>query len=415
MSKNVVYYLYNTSINGKGESMSEEKITFELYKKYVDGLLSSNDLPDFAKAYQLKCDREYKSYTYLTINYYGKSYKIKNGEVKIGDKKYSLRENYVPGQGASKYGCLNIGNQAVEICHDDMGYADLSEGAKYKVNRTVARAMAYIESKKLTSQISYFAEKTNSTNPPYDEIFDEYNYYPTDDNYRISSFKSYVKTEFDKRVDIDFGHNTLNLYGLTKLIEYKQNIVKNVQNNQYFDKGVSDVFSNRTLKIRVQNSDVLKNIIFNSANNLEIDTDKIGQLTSITGQTAKGFLKQLSLISGNPMFVKSLGETEINNHAESDIYNKTESRNEAIDYIAASSDDMDEDYEPAILFDENGYTVSLDSNGNYIYNNTKERYYGIVYSEDGCPRYDPKEEYRLLKQTVPSSKRKDNDLSKETK
>lgn len=395
--------------------MSEVKLAVDFYKKYVDGLLSRDDLPAFVEPYRLKWDNEYKSYTYLTIDYHGKSYKIKNGEVKIGNQKYSLKENRIPGLGSSKYGCFKIGDEVVEICHNNIDYADLSEGAKYKVNRTVARAMAYIESKKLTSQISYFAEKTNSTNPPFDEIFDEYNYYPTDNNYRISSFKSYVKTRFDEHADIDFGHNTLNLYGLSKLIEYKQNIVKNVQNNQYFNEDVSDDFSNQSLKIRVQNSEVLKNTIFKSINNLDIDTNKIGQLVSITGPTAKGFLNQLSIISGDPMFIKSLGEAEISRYAESDANKKINSKNEVIDYIAASSDDMDEDYEPTILFDENGYTVSLDGNGNYIYNNTKERYYGIVYSEDGCPRYDPKEEYRLLKQTAPSTKRKDNDLSKETK
>lgn len=393
--------------------MSEEKLAIDFYKKYVDGLLSKDNLPAFVEPYRLKWDNEYKSYTYLTIEYHGKSYKIKNGEVKIGNQKYSLKEDRIPGLGSSKHGCLKIGDEVVEICHSGQKYANLSEGAKYKVNRSIGRAMAYIESKKLTSQISYFAEKTNSTNPPFDEIFDEYNYYPTDNNYRISSFKSYVKTRFDEHTDIDFGHNTLNLYGLTKLIEYKQNIVKNIQNNQYFNEDVSDDFSNQSLKIRVQNSEVLKNTIFKSINNLEIDTDKIGQLVSITGPTAKGFLNQLSIISGEPSFVKRLGEAEMFNRTKPDTDKKIETKNEVIEYITASSDDMDDEHEPTIYVDENEYTVYKGDDG-YWYNNSG-RYYGKVYSNDGCPVYDPKEEYRLLKQTAPSLKHKDNDLSKETK
>lgn len=396
------------SIDEKGESMSEEIITLELYKKYVDGLLSSNDLPAFAKSYQLECDREYKSYTYLTINYHGKSYNIKNGEVKVGDKKYSLSENRIQDPSISKYGYLLIGGEKVAINHSGKRYADLSEGARYKVNRNIARAMAYIESKKLTSQISHFAEKTNSTNPPYDELFDECVYHSTDIEYRISSFKSFVKTKFDQQANMDFGHNTLNLYGLKKLIEYKQNIIESIKNNQCFDEDVYEDFSNQALTVMAQNSDILLKTIFESANNLDMDNNKIGQLTNISEKTAKSFLNQLSVISGDPMFVKRLGDAELYTD------NKSKSNNEMIDYTPTYS--IDEDDEPTILVDENGYTVSLDGNGNYINNATGKRYYGTVYSEDGCPVYDPKEEYHLLKVTCPSKKqpqeKSKNDKSK---
>lgn len=381
----------------KGESMTEQQLNLAIYKKYVDGYLSASDVPDFAKEYRLRADREYKSFVYLTVNYHGKSYHFKNGEVEIDNRKYSLYDRVAPSSFAP-YGYIIVNNEKAPIQHSGIKYSDLSEAVKYKVNRSIGRAMAYIESKKLTSQISHFAEKTNSTNPPYDEMFDEIAYLRSDQNYRISSFKSYVKTKFDQQADIDFGHNLLNLYGLNKLIEYKTNIVANIgHDNRFYENVFEDtkLSPQQQVNIMSQNSKILKNIISSEASSLDVEESKIAKLAQITEETARGYLNQLSIVTADPLFIKTLGEKELGS-STSTVANNTPNEPDVFEY---------EFEDNQTFFTKNEYTVRQDSNGVWRLTATNEPYSGVVYSEDGCPVYDPEEERTYIKELVEHDKK----------
>lgn len=365
--------------------MSEEKLALEFYKKYVDGLLSNSDLPDFIKSFQKKADREYKSFIYFTVQYHDREYHFQNGEVEIGGHCYRLRDR-VDISPVSKYGYIVVNNEKIKINHSGLTYSQLSDGAKYKVNRTIGRAMAYVESKKLSSQISHFAQKTNSTNPPYDEFYDEIFYRKSDDNYRISSFKKYVKDYFDQQADINFGHNSLNLYGLSKLIEYKSNIVSCIKQDKYFYDDVFDdvtLDSQQQLNIMTQNSEILKKTIFESANILNIDVEKVGRLSQMSEETAKGYLNQISLVVSDPMFVKSIGEKELQSIGQNS--NNYKSYEEDV-----------EDTNNEVYFTQDEYTVRQDSHGVWRLTATNEEYNGIVYSEDRCPVSEPDEDEFLF-------------------
>lgn len=372
-----------------------------IYYDYVDGLITKAEIPEDAKKYQLEMDKWYKKFVELKINIYGLEYTLKNGKVDINGKTYELHN-----------GVVNINGTPFTPTSNNIKYSDLPEGAQHKVNMMVARANLYKESKNLSKVISAYAVLTNSLYPPHDEIYDGYYYAESDKNTRIGTFAGLVKKKFDNKLDIDFGHGSLNAYGLKTLINYKNMIINDMDSNELFDKSVSDYQNYPTHQARLEsmalNSQMLEESIKMCARKLKCSTNLIGKHSNqISEESATKYLLHIEQLGISPNFVKECTKKAMNylSESENEITNPENNSHKEIFH----KDDMVE-YE--MFFDENDYPVRKNANGNWVYCADGSRYYGVVYSEDHCPMMDPIEEYKYYKQTLPPKSIKSNDAPK---
>ncbi len=361
-----------------------------IYYDYVDGLITKAEIPEEAKKYQLEMDKWYKKFVELKINIQGLEYTLKNGKVDINGRTYELRN-----------GVVNINGSEFTPTSNNIKYSDLPEGAKHKVNMMVARANLYKESKNLSRVISAYAILTNSLYPPYEEIYDDCFYAESEKNTRIGTFAGLVKKKFDDKLDIDFGHGSLNTYGLKTLIDYKRMIINDMDSNELFDKSVSEdvSFPNQQARLKSMafNSQMLEESIRRCARKLDCNPDLIGKHSNqISEDSATKYLLQIEQLGLSPDFVKQCTKNAIEylTGSESEIANPENITHK----VVLPEPNMDE-YET--YFDENDYPLRKNLSGNWEYCADGRRYYGVVYSEDHCPVMDPIEEYKYYKQSLP--------------
>lgn len=362
-----------------------DKVITQAYYKYADGLVSKSQIDDNAKVFQKEMDNWYKRFVEMKVEIGGKTYTVKNNKVEFGGKTYRMNN-----------GVIEIDGNIFTPVSSDIQYNDLPLSAQHKVDMMIARAKLYQESKSLSDKIINFAIKTNSPFPPHEEVYDGEYYAETDENVRIGTFLGFLKKKFDYKADIDYTHSMLNTYGLLKLVEYKSEIVNNLYLDNQFDYDTLDATQYSSQQHRLEcmadNSEILKKYIIRAAKALDIDYDKIGKYgTNISGETARGYLLQISQMHGDEIIDKC--------------------KDNAINYLTAmtkanlsapqtSQDNFaDTIMSDTIYFDKEGYTVRKDNKGNWINTNTGQQYSGNVYLEDGCPVYDPVEEFREYKRS----------------
>lgn len=326
----------------------------QIYFDYVDGLITKNNIPNNAKQYQADMDKWYKTFIGLHLEIDGNIYYFKNGEVKVDGHQYSLID-----------GRVTIGGKTYIPQRSGLRYEQLPEGAQHKVDVMIARAMLYNESKNLSNKLAGFAIDTNSTNPPYFEYQDRKLFNTAPEHARIGTFASYIKKHFDDKVGIDFGHGSLNTYGLMALIDYKKDIINKVKNNGDF------CYNTQNLDVMTNNSDILMSEITSASNNMQFDSALIGKFGNpITNKIAKSYLAQVEFALGGLEFAKTCKNRVV------EYYKTKENINTTHDY---------ETEDEPVYFDQNDYPLTKDSAGNWTYASTGLPYRGVVNLEDGCP------------------------------